>query len=292
MRFVSLYYVIRDSRRRSLLCMATLAGLMVVGAGRSLNAQQSCMGGMGMGNNHVMAGMQPVPPPEKLPVPVKMTGIGNGHISISASPEAQAWFDQGLNLMHDFWDYESAKAFEQGIRVDPQCAMCWWGIAKVEGFRGGPERVYGTRAIAEAVRLKGHTKGAEKLYIEAAQAASVAKDGGKTEQIAVLRKLVKKYPKDIEGRIFLAIAVEDGYDDAGEPKTGEKEGIALLEGVLHDAPNDSAANHYWIHAMEPGNHPERALQSATLLASLAPTSGHMVHMPGHIFYRVGKLSGG
>jgi tetratricopeptide (TPR) repeat protein len=288
MRFVSLYYVIRDSRRRSLLCMATLAGLMVVGAGRSLNAQQSCMGGMGMGNNHVMAGMQPVPPPEKLPVPVKMTGIGNGHISISASPEAQAWFDQGLNLMHDFWDYESAKAFEQGIRVDPQCAMCWWGIAKVEGFRGGPERVYGTRAIAEAVRLKGHTKGAEKLYIEAAQAASVAKDGGKTEQIAVLRKLVKKYPKDIEGRIFLAIAVEDGYDDAGEPKTGEKEGIALLEGVLHDAPNDSAANHYWIHAMEPGNHPERALQSATLLASLAPTSGHMVHMPGHIFYRVGN----
>ena len=157
MRFVSLYYVIRDSRRRSLLCMATLAGLMVVGAGRSLIAQQSCMGGTGMGNNHVMAGMQPVPPPEKLPVPVKMTGIGNGHISISASPEAQAWFDQGLNLMHDFWDYESAKAFEQGIRVDPQCAMCWWGIAKVEGFRGGPERVYGTRAIAEAVRLKGHT---------------------------------------------------------------------------------------------------------------------------------------
>ncbi len=57
--------------------------------------------------------------------------------------------------------------------------------------------------------------------------------------------------------------------------------------VLRDAPNDSAANHYWIHAIEPGNHPELALTSARLLASLAPTSGHMVHMPGHIFYRVG-----
>jgi tetratricopeptide (TPR) repeat protein len=261
-----------------------LAGLLALGAGRNVVAQQNNMGGMAMG------GMQAVQAPEQLPVPIRMSGIGNGHISITASPEAQTWFDQGLNLLHDFWDYESIKAFEQGIRVDPQCAMCWWGIAQAEGFRGGPGGVYGTQAIAEAVRLKGHAKGAEKLYIEAAQADSVAKKGDKTQEIAILRKLVKKYPHDLQGRIFLAITVEDGYDDAGEPKPGEKEGIALLEGVLHDAPNDSAANHYWIHAMEPGNHPERALQSATLLAGLAPTSGHMVHMPGHIFYRVGNYA--
>jgi tetratricopeptide (TPR) repeat protein len=235
-----------------------------------------------------MDGMQPVPPPEQLPVPIRMEGIGNSHISITATPEAQVWFDQGLSLMHDFWDYESTKAFEQGVRVDPNCAMCWWGLAKVEGFRNGPERVFGTKALAEAMRLKEHTKGAEKLYIEAAQAALAAKEGDKKAEIAVLRELVQKYPNDIEGRIFLAIAVEDGYDDAGEPKSGEKEGISILEGVIRDAPNDSAANHYWIHAMEPGNHPERAIASATVLASLAPTSGHMVHMPGHIFYRVGN----
>ena len=117
---------------------------------------------------------------------------------------------------------------------------------------------------------------------------SDAKEGDKKSEIAVLRTLAAKYPKDVEGRIFLAIAVEDGYDEAGEPKAGEKEGISILEGVLRDAPNDSAANHYWIHAMEPGNHPEKAIASATVLASLAPTSGHMVHMPGHIFYRVGN----
>jgi tetratricopeptide (TPR) repeat protein len=64
----------------------------------------------------------------------------------------------------------------------------------------------------------------------------------------------------------------------------------MMEGILHDAPNDSATNHYWIHAIEPGNHPERAIQSAALLASLAPTSGHMVHMPGHIYYRVGNYT--
>jgi hypothetical protein len=101
------------------------------------------MGGMTMGSGQAMEGMQAVPPPEQLPVPVRMSGIGNSHIGITATPEAQAWFDQGLNLMHDFWDYESAKAFEQGIRVDPHCAMCWWGLVKVEGFRGGPEKVYG-----------------------------------------------------------------------------------------------------------------------------------------------------
>ncbi len=67
-------------------------------------------------------------------LPVKMTGIGNSHITIKATPEAQAWFDQGLSLLHDFWDYESQKAFEQSIRVDPQCAMCWWGLAAGGGF--------------------------------------------------------------------------------------------------------------------------------------------------------------
>jgi tetratricopeptide (TPR) repeat protein len=289
MRFARLEFVVPErSFRSSLFVAGVLAGVLVVGGGPRVVAQQGNMGGMAMGSAHVMEGMQAVPAPEQLPVPVRMTGIGNGHISISASPEAQAWFDQGLNLLHDFWDYESIKAFEQGVRVDPQCAMCWWGIAQAEGFRGGAGRVYGTRAIADALRLKSHAKGAEKLYIEAAVAGALAKKDDKTEEIAVLRKLVKKYPKDIEGRIFLAITLEDGYDDAGEPKAGEKEGIALLEGVLREAPNDSAANHYWIHAMEPSNHPERALQSATLLASLAPTSGHMVHMPGHIFYRVGN----
>ena len=61
--------------------------------------------------------------PEKLPPPEKLTGIGNSHIHITSTAEAQMWFDQGLNLLHDFWDYESARAFEQSIRVDPQCAM-------------------------------------------------------------------------------------------------------------------------------------------------------------------------
>jgi tetratricopeptide (TPR) repeat protein len=243
-------------------------------------------------SGHDMADMQPVPPPEQLPVPAKMTGIGNSHITIKATPEAQAWFDQGLSLLHDFWDYESAKAFEQAIRVDPKCAMCWWGLAEAEGMRGpdDPGAVYEKKARAEAMRLKDHASATDKLYIEAADAESRVKGDDNTEGIAILRKLVKKAPQDIEAKIFLAGAVGNGYNDKGEPKDGQKERIAILEGVMKEAPNDSAANHYWIHAQEPGNHPELALKSAALLASLAPNSGHMVHMPGHIFYRTGNYA--
>lgn len=233
--------------------------------------------------------MRPVPPPEKLPIPVKMTGIGNSHITIKATPEAQAWFDQGLSLQHDFWDYEAAKAFEQAIRVDPKCAMCWWGLAMAEQSRGTEAKVYGKRALEQAVKLKDQASDSDKLYIEAAKAGEDSKDVS-PEQVALLRKLVSDNPHDLQARIFLAEAVAEGYDNAGEPKPGQKECISILEGVLKDAPNDSAANHYWIHAIEPGNHPEQALPSAALLASLAPTSGHMVHMPGHIYYRVGDYA--
>jgi len=238
-----------------------------------------------------MDDMKPVPPPDQLPAPIKMSGIGNSHITIKATPEAQQWFDQGLSLLHDFWDYESAKAFEEAIRKDPNCAMCYWGLAQAEQFRGGPGQEYSKRALEQAVKLERKGSKTDRLYIEAAVAESKEESGSDhSGSIAIYRQLVKMEPHDIEARIFLANAVGDGFDDKSEPKPGEKEKIAILESVLKDAPNDSAANHYWIHAMEPSNHPERAIPSAALLASLAPTSGHMVHMPGHIYYRVGDYA--
>jgi tetratricopeptide (TPR) repeat protein len=269
-----------------------LAGLglisLVFAAAVPLCAQQSMPAG------HNMADMQPVLPPEQLPAPIPITGIGNAHIAITASPEAQQWFDQGLNLMHDFWDYESVKAFEQSVRVDPNCAMCWWGLAQAQGFRNGSRKSYAKAALEQAVKLEDHVSEPEKLYIEAAQAdANVKKEskhGANKQQVAILRELVAKAPKDTQARLSLALALEDGYDKNREPKKGQQEAIAMLEGILRDAPNDSATNHYWIHAIEPGNHPEQAIQSAALLASLAPTSGHMVHMPGHIYYRVGNYA--
>jgi tetratricopeptide (TPR) repeat protein len=265
----------------------TAAYALVLLVACQAGSQTQAMGGAG----HSMDDMQPVPPPEQLPAPIKMTGIGNSHIAIKATPEVQAWFDQGLSLLHDFWDYESAKAFEQAIRVDPNCAMCQWGLAQALGMRGDDSvKPYLKQALADAERLKSHASATDKLYIDAANADFAPSDRGKSPAIPILRKLVKKAPHDTQARIFLAEAVGDGYDEKGEPKPGQKERIAILEGILREAPNDSAANHYWIHAMEPSNHPERAIHSAALLASLAPTSGHMVHMPGHIYYRVGDYA--
>lgn len=247
-------------------------------------AQQS-MGGMAMGD------MQTIPRPADLPPAGHMDGIGNSHIAITATPEAQGWFDQGLSLMHDFWDYEAARAFEQGVRADPQCAMCYWGLFKIQGFRGNETRPYGLEALKQATALKKHVSKPEKLYIDAAEAEAQSSGESTNQQaVALYRKLVALHPHDVESRIFLAESLGEGYDDQGNPKGTTQEKISILEAVLRDAPDDSAANHYWIHAMEPGNHPERALESAAKLARLAPNSGHMVHMPGHIYFRCGNYA--
>jgi tetratricopeptide (TPR) repeat protein len=221
--------------------------------------------------------------PDQLPAPERLTGIGNAHIRITATLEAQMWFDQGLNLIHDFWDYEAARAFEQSVRVDPQCAMCYWGLYKAESFYHGTAQGYAGQVLAKAVDLKGHASKRERLYIEASAAYEEALKKAKpdpTQELQLLRKLVKEYPQDIQARIFLAVA--DGVD--------RKEQLAMLQSVMKDDPENSAANHYYIHALEASAHPEQALHSAEILASLAPASGHMVHMPGHIFFRVGDYA--
>jgi tetratricopeptide (TPR) repeat protein len=267
-----------------------VATLLVIGQMQSLAAQTgtSC---------HSMGVTQEEIPPDKLPAPQKLSGIGNAHVRITASPEAQMWFDQGLNLFHDFWDYESVRAFQQGIRTDPRCAMCYWGLYQAETFRRSSSKHYADQALAKAVSLKGHVSKAERLYIEASAAHEAAlkdaKDDDKANQskeLQLWRKLVRQNPKDMQARIFLAEALTDGYSDAGEPNAGQKETLAILQGVMKDEPENSAANHYWIHAVEASPKPEQALRSAEILGRLAPTSGHMVHMPGHIFYRVGDYA--
>jgi tetratricopeptide (TPR) repeat protein len=213
-------------------------------------------------------------PPDRLPEPLRMTGIGNAHLEITAKPEAQAWFNQGLNLLHDFWDYESARAFEQGVRVDPQCAMCYWGLYKAESFYHSTAQGYAGRALATAKSLRDKVSQRERLYIEATGPAEEAN----SRPSELWRQIATQYPEDIQARIFLSQVVDHG------------ESLSILESILKEKPDDSAANHYYIHALEGTDHPEQALHSAEILASLAPASGHMVHMPGHIFFRVGDYA--
>ncbi len=216
---------------------------------------------------------------------------------IYANAQAQMWFEQGYNLLYDFWDYEADRAFEQSIRSDANCAMCYLGLYQAESFNHSLTKTYAQASLAKAVALEGHVSAREKLYIQAAEAheAAVKETGSEDKakfdhEIEILRTLVKENPSDTNARIALSGAVDDGYDDNGEARKGKKEALALLQGVLKDEPDNSAANHLWIHAVEASPHPEQALHSAEILGSLAPASGHMVHMPGHIFYRTGDYS--
>jgi tetratricopeptide (TPR) repeat protein len=233
-------------------------------------------------------------PPEQLPTPQHIEGVGNVRFPISANAQAQMWFEQGYNLLYDFWDYEADRAFEESIRADPNCAMCFWGLYRAETFNRSETKTYAQASLKKAVALEGHATAREKLYIQASEAHEAAireagpEDKAKFDhEIEILRTLVKDNPGDTNARIALAEAVDDGYDDGGEPRKGKKEELALLQGVLKEEPQNSAANHLWIHAVEAGPHPEQAIHSAEILGSLAPASGHMVHMPGHIFYRTG-----
>lgn len=286
-------------RLRSFGCMGLLAGTGWLAA-----QQQKPMLCHTPMMNHTMETTGAIDDPARLAPPEKMTGIGNGAIAITAAnDEAKLWFTQGLNLLHDFWDYESLRAFEQSVRSDPKCAMCYWGLYQAASFRGG-EPPWAAEALKRADKLSRHATKAEQLYIKAAVTADKEQasrsrhgpnTGGKGREAAyadsketkILRKLVAMQPDDIQARIFLAESLMSGFDKKGEPKPGTAEGQKILVAILKEHPDDSAANHYWIHAVEPGNHPELALESSRKLGSLTPNSGHMVHMPGHIFYRTG-----
>jgi hypothetical protein len=263
-----------------------LVVLILLRAGAATGQMKMAMGDSG----------DPVPP-EQLPTPQHIEGVGNVRFPISANAQAQMWFEHGYNLLYDFWDYEADRAFEESIRADANCAMCYWGLYQAETFNHSQTKTYALASLAKAVALENHATAREKLYIQAAEAheAAIRQAGSEgnakfNREIEILRTLVKKNKRDMNAQIALAEAVNDGFDDAGEPRKGKKEQLAILQDVLRQEPQNSAANHLWIHAVEAGPHPEQALHSAEILGSLAPASGHMVHMPGHIFYRTGDYT--
>jgi tetratricopeptide (TPR) repeat protein len=155
--------------------------------------------------------------------------------------------------------------------------MCYWGLYKAESFFHSTAQGHAGRALAHALALKEHVSERERLYIDAAEARDKAMHGARSQMSQeqdLLHKIIADYPEDRQARILLYSA-------------GGRDALTTLEAVLKDDPENSAANHYYIHAMEGTDHPEKALHSADSLGRLAPASGHMVHMPGHIYYRVG-----
>lgn len=223
-----------------------------------------------------------------LPPPKVMTGIGGSKMKIvTKSEKTQAYFNQGLNLLHDFWDFEAYRAFKEAIRHDSTAIMPYWGLLQAPG----PEEdsVLTSQKKMAVKQLKKLLKTAnehEKLYAELALLSDSLKEKAYPEMLKKYELIVHKFPDDIDAKLFLALGKMSGFDTDMNPNEGQLYSEFLLKDVQRMEPNNHAFHHYWIHLME---HccPEQALVSADILASRAPNSGHTVHMPGHIYNRVG-----
>ena len=224
---------------------------------------------------------------------VLMEGYGKVHMTVTTkSAEAQAFFDQGLALMHSFWFYEADRSFERAAQLDPECAMAQWGIAMSD--INEERRNF---AIKRAKELAPKISEREQLYLAAVEAryagekSTVQNNGflGASDLYQkAMRKLVSFYNDDLEAKLFLALASMSGYERDGTPRDGTIEAIALLQVVLSKAPDHLAANHYMIHATEAGKRAVDGVPAADIYGTLAPKVGHAVHMPGHTYVHVDR----
>lgn len=226
-----------------------------------------------------------------LPAPPLMKGIGTASIKITTrSPLAQQYFDQGLNLIHAFWDVEAYRAFREAANQDPNCAMAYWGIYNALAQNSQEMATERTTALKKAVELILTATDREQHYIRSI--SLLAEQGkGRPAWISEMETLINKYPDDIEAKLLLANSLSTpagSYLPDSRPREGKLYGQTILRNLLVTHPNHAAVHHYWLHAVENGPRPEEALASAEKLTQLAPNSGHMLHMPGHIYYRLGQ----
>src|SRR4051812_18873400 len=232
-------------------------------------------------------------------------GLGPMHHAVTTSnAEAQKYFNQGLNLVFGFNHAEAQKSFERAAALDPNMAMAWWGIAYAVGPNYNMPVDWEREQIAYDAITKAQALGARATPGERAYIAALAKritndKNANLHQLDVdysdaMRDLVKQYPDDLDAATLFAESMMNLrpwklWQPDGTPAPGTEELVAALESVLRRNPNHLGAMHFYIHAVEASNSPERALASADHLGALAPTSGHLVHMPSHIYIRTGDF---
>jgi tetratricopeptide (TPR) repeat protein len=229
--------------------------------------------------------------------------LGSYHRQISSEvPEAQQYFDQGLRLTYGFNHAEAIRAFEEAARLDPECAICWWGI----GFALGPNinapmdsasAVRAYEASQKALELSSDASEVERALIHALverYAAVPPTDRAALDQAfaTAMADVAQRYPDDLDVVTVYAEARMDlrpwmYWAKDGTPEPGTVELVADLERVIATDPNHPGACHYYIHAVE-AVAPEKAMPCADRLAALMPGAGHIVHMPAHIYIRTGR----
>lgn len=239
-------------------------------------------------------------------------GMGNHHHPITTSdPDAQRYFDQGLVIDFAFNHAESARSFRAAQTLDPGCAMCFWGEALALGpninvtsngrvIMADEDRIKAYAAIQNAVALKDEVTTREQDFIDALAQRYNGDPATPREPLDeayadAMRELYQKYPDDDDAASLFAESLMntmpwDYWLDAENPKPRTKEAIDALETVLARNPHHPMALHLYIHAVEASSAPGRAEQSADALQKLVPGAGHLVHMPSHIYYRIGRYA--
>jgi pimeloyl-ACP methyl ester carboxylesterase/tetratricopeptide (TPR) repeat protein len=241
-----------------------------------------------------------------VPIAPELTGLGTLHMSVTTSvPQAQRYFDQGLRLLYAFNHAEAIRAFREAARLDPGLAMAHWGRALALGPNlNAPMTPENGRqayaAIRQAVKLAGHATPRERALIDAL-AMRYAPDG-KGDRAALdrayagaMQKAADRFDDDPDVQTFFADAQMntmpwDYWQKDGTAKPETVRILAVLERVIARQPDHAGALHYHIHLLEASADPDRAEASADRLGSLMPAAGHMVHMPAHIYLRVGRYA--
>jgi tetratricopeptide (TPR) repeat protein len=236
-------------------------------------------------------------------------GLGNVHHPIRTDvPAAQRYFDQGLALSYAFNHEAAIDAFREAARLDPDCAICWWGVAFAHGPNinapmGPQAAAEAWKAARQAERLAKHATPAERAWIDAIQTRYVedaeASAGAQRKALDAafadaMREVHRASPDDLHAATLFAESLMDltpwnYWQDDGAPREHTEEVARTLAAVLDRDPNHVGALHYWIHLYERFE-PERAVAEADRLWQLAPSAGHLVHMPAHIYFRVGRYT--
>ncbi len=268
--------------------------------------------GPALAQQHDMSKMQMGLPPmpavyageaDKPGAPV-FQGLGVFSMPVTATPPAQKFFDQGVNLVFGFNHAEAIRSFREAARLDPNCAMCWWGLALALGPNINlpmPDDAVAPAwaALQKARALEPKVTPRERAYIEALAkrySADPKADRGLLNEVyaQAMGELVRQYPDDLDAATFWAEAMMDTQPwdywqaDGVTPKGHGGEIVAVLEKTIAKAPSHPGALHLYIHAVEASTSPERAEPAADRLLVLMPGAGHVVHMPSHIYYRVGR----
>lgn len=215
---------------------------------------------------------------------------------------AQRYFRQGVALTWGFNPAEAARSFEAAAAVDPRCALCYWGLAwslgpsiNTDMDADAAQRV--RAALVRARELAPRASLRTRALIEALSArhppSADALAPDEEAYAARMRALAHRYPRDADVATLAAEALMnlhpyDWWEPNGAPRAWTGAIRSLLAQALRQSPRHPGANHYWIHLVEPSAHPEIGLASADRLRELVPGSGHLLHMPAHIYMRVGR----